>query len=768
MRKMVWIALIVLVMPAALLADAGVLIPSSHTDYPDPSILSMYRMEVVITIRDKIAETKVLQVYRNHTNATLEGQYIFTIPERAMIKDFAIWEDGVRIPGIIMEKERARKIYEQLIWRAIDPGLLERAGLEHEINYFSVNVAPIWPYGMKRVEMFYTEDLPLVQKTVFYDFPFEPTLYETEQAESLSISLIIEDKIAIREFSISSESFDLDIIEQSENRIEARYEGTGISFVEDLSLSFKEQFDDVSMEVLAYRDIEEQGEYFYLDGIPPPQTGFFMVKAGFNIQEEKGKESAPKEYLFLFDNSLSMMWKEIETAYTTVTALLGFVDEKSTINIAMFNPPLEKKWQKPALNTDVNHNDALLFLRSKYISGGTDMERILKELKKERSTVPILITDGYPTKGEIEYQRLISLADGLPSLFIVGVGDNPNRVLLEKLAMLTGGRYLWLRSMNEEKLKLFFETIGGGEIRNVRLSISPSKAVEDIYPEVPQTVFNGNDVSFAGKYLKPVSNATVQLSFVHMGEKRSVKKSVTFPEKDRMYKEVGRLWARKRVDFLLEKIRIEGEKDEWVKEIIALSKQFKFVTPYTSFLAAPRALLRPRVIRPGDPMLIVKADTSIVDIVAIFPFGVTKRMVYHADVDQWRVRFLVPSDTEDGKYSAVLIMKDTHGNIFKESKSYTIDREPPALRIELEKHVLSAGEEMVVKAYASRDTRRIEAAIEGCAPFPLVYDHRFVASTGTMRIPRNLATGRYLLKVVAEDFAFNTTYKEIELEIMGN
>jgi Ca-activated chloride channel family protein len=255
---------------------------------------------------------------------------------------------------------------------------------------------------------------------------------------------------------------------------------------------------------------------------------------------------------------------------------------------------------------------------------------------------------------------------------------------------------------------------------------------------------------------------------VHGGKKGSLKKKFTFPEKEKIYKEVGRLWAKKRVDFLLERIRIEGEKDEWVQEIIALSKQFKFVTPYTSFLAAPRALLRPRVIKPGDPMLIVEADTSIVDIVVVFPFGLVKRMVYHADLDQWRVRFLVPSNTVDGKYNAVLIMKDTHGNIFRESKSYTIDREPPVLNVKLDKKVFTAGEEVLVKAFASKDAKRIEASIDGCAPFSLTYDHGHLASTGVLRIPGNFATGQYLLKIIAEDFAFNTTYKEIKLDVIGN
>ncbi len=53
------------------------------------------------------------------------------------------------------------------------------------------------------------------------------------------------------------------------------------------------------------------------------------------------------------------------------------------------------------------------------------------------------------------------------------------------------------------------------------------------------------------------------------------------------------------MDALLEKIEREGEDRASIDEIIRLSKKYKFVTPYTSFLAVPRALLRPRVIRPA-------------------------------------------------------------------------------------------------------------------------------------------------------------------------
>ena len=78
------------------------------------------------------------------------------------------------------------------------------------------------------------------------------------------------------------------------------------------------------------------------------------------------------------------------------------------------------------------------------------------------------------------------------------------------------------------------------------------------------------------------------------------------------------------MDALLDKIVRQGEDRATVDEIIRLAKKYKFVTPYTSFLAAPRALLRPRVIRPGDPVLRLKADESIVSRDRAVPLGLTQ------------------------------------------------------------------------------------------------------------------------------------------------
>ena len=141
---------------------------------------------------------------------------------------------------------------------------------------------------------------------------------------------------------------------------------------------------------------------------------------------------------------------------------------------------------------------------------------------------------------------------------------------------------------------------------------------------------------------------------VRDGKSLELRSSTPLPERSLDHPQLPRLWARARVDALLEKIERDGEDAKTIEEIIALAHKYKFVTPYTSFLAVPRALLRPRVIRPGDPILRVHTDESITSVVAIFPFGLTKRLRHLDSEDVWQTRFLAPDDMQDGTYSVRL------------------------------------------------------------------------------------------------------------------
>jgi len=244
------------------------------------------------------------------------------------------------------------------------------------------------------------------------------------------------------------------------------------------------------------------------------------------------------------------------------------------------------------------------------------------------------------------------------------------------------------------------------------------------------------------------------------------KQNVTLPPAAAEHAHLPRTWAKARVDDLLERIEREGEDAAWIDEIIALSRKYKFVTPYTSFLAAPRALLRPRLIRPGDPVLRVRTDAAIVSVVAMFPFGLVKPLKYLKGEDTWQTRFLAPADMADGSYPVRLMLRDKDGHVYRESKSFVIASKPPVVRVQLAKRQVRRGEAVEMKVGASATTRTIVARMSGAMPVYLRWNAEMKSNTGQIVVPSHLPAGTYKLTVTAEDFAHNIGSQEVALDVL--
>jgi Ca-activated chloride channel family protein len=217
---------------------------------------------------------------------------------------------------------------------------------------------------------------------------------------------------------------------------------------------------------------------------------------------------------------------------------------------------------------------------------------------------------------------------------------------------------------------------------------------------------------------------------------------------------------------LLEKIEREGEDQASIDEIIRLARQYKFVTPYTSFLAVPRALLRPRVIRPGDPVLRVKTDESIVSVVALFPFGLVQKLRYLPTEDTWQTRFFAPADMQDGTYSVRLVLRDRTGHTYREAKTFVIASKTPAVQIKLDRKRYQRGEALDLRVSASQSTRTLIARLDGAAPVALKWDAKAAANTGQLFIPEQMIPGTYRLTVTAEDIAHNMGSQGVDIEIV--
>jgi Ca-activated chloride channel family protein len=291
---------------------------------------------------------------------------------------------------------------------------------------------------------------------------------------------------------------------------------------------------------------------------------------------------------------------------------------------------------------------------------------------------------------------------------------------------------------------------------SLALTAAPANNFDMIYP-LDDQFFAGSVASWVGRYKQPGA-ATFTAG--------TMTQKVSLPAEALEHDQLPRVWAGARVDALLMKIEREGEDRASIDEIIRLSRKYKFVTPYTSFLAAPRALLRPRVIRPGDPVLRVHTDPAITSIVALFPFGLVKALRHLKQEETWQTRFLAPVEMHDGTYNVRLILRDREGHVYRESKSFVIASHPPVVRVELAKSRYRAGESVHLKVQASASTRTITARLYGTGPVWLRWNASESANTGDLVVPAALPPGRYPLEVVAEDAAHNIGTKEVALEVL--
>ncbi len=451
--------------------------------------------------------------------------------------------------------------------------------------------------------------------------------------------------------------------------------------------------------------------------------GFFQASALLPARSSvNGRSAQPgRTVIALFDNSLSMQWEKLERSFAAVEALLRSLRPGDRFNLLLFNSEVKPFAAAPVEASRANVEKALAFIQSSSTQGGTNLQRVLQTALEQTGAGEnyiVLMSDGGADEGTMNNGRLASWyqsawnkipAEHRPHTLAFAVGDDANMPLLKMLAR-NGGLVEWVRSTEpiDFKLKTFLSRIGNEPARDLALRFSPMTEASFVY-SLQESSFASSVASWVGQYEQPLPGAVFSLRGNLAGTPYAAEATAALPSRSLEHPALPRTWARARVDALLEKIARDGEDRATIDEIIRLSRKYKFVTPYTSFLAAPRALLRPRVIRPGDPVLRIHTDSSIVSVTALFPFGLIKPLRHLSDEDIWQMRFLAPTDMSDGTYEVRLILRDGEGHVFRESKSFVIASQPPVVRAKADKRRYRGGEPVRLQVQASGMTRTITA-----------------------------------------------------------
>jgi Ca-activated chloride channel homolog len=797
MRRAGWLVVLLMAMRMAAHADSGVLVPADK-QAPDPAILSLATMEVEIHVDNGDARVWIRQVFTNHTGSPQEGNYLFALPGGTTVSDFAVWDGPVRIPAVILERKRAKALYDELKSQAIDPGLLQQGERTEDdarrSSVFSVHIVPIPAYGTKRLEIEYHEHIPVSAKKSYFLLPLKPDAYASQKVQKISIHFELHTAARMSDFAFQGKVLPFHIDQQDEHTVKGTVDAANLELAEDFATVWTVNEPANAVEVIAFRDpnppaplIDATGPEAAADAkkMQQGEPGFFEALAQLSAPPAPSGAGAQggRAVVILMDTSLSMQWEKLERSYAAAAKLLESLGPQDRFNLLLFNNGVERFKPAPVKAELANVSSAMEWLRKSHLRGGTDLQKALEEGLGQFSDPAIsadgaalvLLTDGQATSGIIKTGKLADWYAASwkqipparrPKTDVFAVGDDANLPLLRMLSR-NGGVMEQLLSTEpvDYKLNAFLGKVGRSPIGDLGLTVAPVAAVDKVYP-LEDAVFDGGEARWVGEYWKPQKQVGFRVEGQQDGAALSAETKADFPAQALEHDQLPRLWAGARVQALLEQIERDGETEAAINEIIRLARRYKFVTPYTSFLAAPRALLRPRVIRPGDPVLRVHTDKAIVSVIALFPFGLEKPLRYLAGEDVWQTRFLAPSDMKDGSYPVRLLLRDTNGQVYRESKSFVIASTPPQVKVHMDRMRYRAGETIQLKVSASASTRTLTARVEGLAPVNLRWNSEQEASTGQIGLPQALPAGEYVLTVTAEDIAHNLGSAEVRIEVV--
>ena len=542
-----------------------------------PRALPVKSIKIDTKISSQVATTHVEQVFRNDTDATLEGTYFFPIPEQASITEFAIWDGDRRLVGEVRSREEARRIYDEIVRRQRDPGLLEYAGKD----LFQASIFPIGPHSDKKLELTYTQILKAESGSVAYRYPLG-TGRQVAQIGTVSGRVELSASDPLR--NIYSPTHAIEVKRNGERRSTISFETEGGKEPKDFQLFYALSREDFGMTLLTHREPGKDGYYL------------LMISPKDDLSEQ---ELSAKDIVFVLDTSGSMAEAgKMEKAKAALLYGIRILRPQDRFNVISFAG--EERLMETGIITadDQGRKRGEAFAQALRPVGGTNINQaLLASLRQfgagDRPKFLIFMTDGLPTVGETNATRIIENARAarIPGvrIFTFGVGYDVNTQLLDKLATENGGvaDYVEPKEDIEVKVSNFFAKINHPALTEIQLDMGGVET-DLVYPRALPDIFKGSQLTLIGRYRNSADLDSVRLQLTGRSGtsfKTFFYDKLRFPVRSESNDFLPRLWATRRVGWLMEQIRSNGEQQELRDEIVDLGTRYGIVTPYTSYLA---------------------------------------------------------------------------------------------------------------------------------------------------------------------------------------
>lgn len=529
--------------------------------------------KVSVDITDGVARTTVRQVFRNPNGMNLEGMYMFPLPEGAAVSNFSMMMGGKMVAGEVLEKDKAASIYQGIVRRQQDPALLEYMGK----RLFRARVFPIPPRGVSEIELAYDETLTRDGRTVEWRYPYRTRSVSRAPVGQASVHVKLKSTDPV--LTVYSPSHEVDVVKKGDH---------------DASVSYESKQDPGDRDFVVVYGLSKEGSvgatlFAHSEG---EDGGAFLLLLAPSSELEKGRTVA-KDVIFVVDTSGSMSGDKIEQTKKALRYCINSMGQDDRFNIVPFATEAST-WKDGLVHASGANKDAALgFVQKMQARGGTNINDALVQAlamskDKDRPFMVIFMTDGEPTIGITTTNGILgnvkTANKALTRLFVFGVGENLKVDLLDLLAEQNHGArdYVGSKENIEVKVSSFFEKVSSPVLADVSLDISGVE-VTDLYPKRLPDLFRGSQLLVTGRY-RGAGTGVVKLKGKVEGKAVEHVFERTFKDGKDKTSFVPRLWAVRKVGYLMDQIRLNGANEELRKEVVRLGKKYGIVTPYTSYL----------------------------------------------------------------------------------------------------------------------------------------------------------------------------------------
>lgn len=546
---------------------------------------------VKTTITDQVAVTAIDQVFHNPTSFRLEGTYVFPVPRGAAISRFSMNIDGQQVKGEILEKDKARQIYESIVRRSQDPALMEYVGTK----LVKLRIFPIEPRSDKRIKISYSEVLEGEGGLVSYRYPLNTEKFSAKPLDEVSVEVAISGVGGIR--SVYSPTHPVTVTPQGKS-VTVRYAARNVTPHRDFLLTYMRSKSAVGLSAMTYKR-------------SPGASGHFGMVISPPLEFSKS-DILPQDVVFVLDTSGSMLnGDKIGQARKALAYCLGRLSEKDRFAVVDFSTEV-RHFAKGLTPVDkASRKRALAYVQELDARGGTNINEALlaasaltAQAKAGRPFTVIFITDGRPTIGERRMDAILKNLEGggkrFFRLFSIGVGHKINTHLLDRLSSKRRGTTLYVGPKEDLEIKIsaFFDKFAYPVMTDLKLSVDGVR-IRDVYPRPLPDLFKGSQLVLFGSY-KGKGEQPITLEGTYRGERRKFVFEASFADGPTAHDYLPHLWAKRKVGHLLDQIRLHGQNEEIKGEIVRLAKRYGIMTPYTSFLVLEdeRQRSRPDPTRP--------------------------------------------------------------------------------------------------------------------------------------------------------------------------